>query len=92
MKTPKFVTVKWICFREEDFSPVHNWRTELKDLYKKPSKKKQSVFDYWKSKLFYIYWLTWNLYTFQIYWCIRGEDWIIRDVKITPSYNFIEKS
>lgn len=92
MKNTKFVTVKWINFEEADFTPVHNWRRSLKDLYKKPSKEKQWVFDFWEKKLFYIYWLTWNLYMFQIYWCIRDEDWVLRDVKITRSHNFIERS
>jgi len=92
MKTPKFVTVKWISFEEKDFSPIHNWMTELSDLYKKPSSAKQKVFNYWKDKLFYIYWLTGNLHMFQIYWCIRDEDWVLRDVKITPFHNFIEKN
>lgn len=91
MKTPKFVTVKWICFEEKDFTPVHNWKTELYHLYKKPSSAKQNVFRYWRNNLFKIYWMTWNLYSFTIYWYIRDDDWVLRDVRITPSYNYIEK-
>lgn len=92
MKNTKFVTVRGINFEEANFTPVHNWRTELSDLYKKPSSTKQDVFNYWKEHLFYIYWLTWNLHMFQIYWCIRDDNWFVRDVKITPFHNFIEKS
>lgn len=92
MKNTKFVTVKWINFEEADFIPIRNWRKDLSDLYKKPSSTKQDVFNYWKEKLLYIYWLTWNLYMFQIYWSIVDEDWVLRDVKITPFHNFIERS
>ena len=87
----KYVTVRWINFLQAEFYPLYNWKTELSHLYKRPSSAKQNVFRYWKNNLYDIYWLTWNLYSFTIYWCIIDDNGVLRDVKITPSYNYIEK-
>lgn len=86
----KTIEINWINFIPKDFSPISNWKTKLEDLYKNPSSTKRHVFEFWKKELFDIYWLTWNLHQFTIYWRIQDfKDWKLYDVKITKDYNYI---
>lgn len=84
------IEINWINFIPKNFSPINNGKTKLEDLYKNPSFLKRNIFESWKNELFDIYWLTWNVHQFTIYWRIKDKnDWYIYDVKITKSYNYV---
>lgn len=86
----KTIEINWINFTPKKFNTLSNWIIKLEDLYKNPSSTKRNVFEFWKKELFDIYWLTWNLHQFTIYWRIQdSKDWKIYDVKITKSYNYV---
>ena len=86
----KTIEINWINFISKNFNPLSNGIIKLEDLYKNPSSIKRDVFEFWKKELFDIYWLTWNLHQFTIYWRIQdNKDWKIYDVKITKDYNYI---
>ena len=84
------IEINWINFIPKKFNTLSNGIIKLEDLYKNPSSTKRYVFEFWKKELFDIYWLTWNLHQFTIYWRIQdSKDWKIYDVKITKSYNYV---
>jgi len=66
-----------------------NRKTDIFDLYERPSQTKVAIFKEWQEKLHSIEWLTGNSCRFSIYWTLKDEDWHLHHVKITPSYNYL---
>ena len=86
----KNTTIKWIQFTiKNSIDFISNWKTNIYQLYDKPSYEKTKIFNEWKNKLDWITWLTWNKFNFSIYWYIFDNDWIKHNVKITQSYNYL---
>lgn len=85
------VTINWISFTPTNsITPLYNYKSNIFDLYDRPSYTKISIFNEWNEKLDCIYWLTWNTSVFSIYWyIIDKENWKKHNVKITPSYNYV---
>ena len=68
---------------------MSNRKTDIFDLYERPSHTKVAIFREWQEKLHSIEWLTGNSCRFSIYWTVKDENWEIHHVKITPSYNYL---
>lgn len=47
----KTTTINGIQFEFKKYTPCRNGKTELRDLYKDPSYKKEEVFSYWKDQI-----------------------------------------
>lgn len=69
--------------------PFYNWKSDIYDLYEKPSYEKVCIFRKWKEKLNTIYWLSWNSHLFSISWNVIDENGVLHNVKITASHNYI---
>ena len=87
----KTTTINGIQFEFKKYTPCRNGKTELRDLYKDPSYKKEEVFSYWKDQI-RIYWMKWNSSVFSIFGTIMDPNGIQLDVWITPCHNYILKS
>lgn len=85
----KTITINWVNFTQKKLDPYYNWKSDIFDLYKHPSQKKIKIFNYRSKTLNNIYWLTWNMHNFSIYWNIIDQNWQLHNVKITQSYNYI---
>lgn len=85
----KKTTINGDVFTFKKFDIVKNWKKELSDLYKKPSKDKKEAFEERKGKLSKIYGLIGGIQNFSIYGEIVDEEGKRHDVKITKWNNFI---
>ena len=85
------IVINWINFtKTNSIQPVYNYKSNIFDLYDRPSYTKINIFNEWSEKLDCITWLTWNKFNFSIYWyIIDKENWQKHNVKITPSYNYV---
>lgn len=68
---------------------IYNGKT-IFDLYARPSQEKIKIYFEREKKLDAIYWLTGNNFRFYIFGSITDENWQKHNVKITPSYNYID--
>lgn len=66
-----------------------NRKTDIFDLYERPSSTKVAIFREWQEKLYTIDGLIGNSSVFSIYWTVKDGDGHLHHVKITPSYNYI---
>lgn len=85
----KKLTINGDVFTFKKFDIVKNWKTDIFDLYKKPSKDKKEAFEERKGKLSKIYGLIGGIQNFSIYGEIIDEEGNRHDVKITKGNNFI---
>lgn len=85
----KQLTINGDLFKFKKFDVVKNWKTDISDLYEKPSQEKKDAFNEWEAKLSKIYGLIGGIQNFSIYGEIIDEEGNRHDVKITKSNNFI---
>ena len=83
------VSIKGVTFTPCNLSPVYNWKSDIFQLYSRPSATKIAIFKDRSQKLDGIYSLTGNCNFFSIYGYIFDDAWKKHNVKITPSYNYI---
>ena len=93
MKTTKFFEINGDTYQTKEGleRPYYNWKTDIFQLYARPSNTKISIFRYWERKLDEITALRWNSMFFSIYGKITDNNWEVKNVWITPSHNYIEK-
>lgn len=85
---------KTICINGVYYTPkkaaiYSNWKSDLFQLYEKPSCEKVRIFNDRKQKLNCIYWLEGNSNTFSIHGNVKDENWSIHNVWITARNNYI---
>ena len=85
----KKTTIKGDVFTFKKFDIVRNWKTDISDLYEKPSQEKKDAFKKREAKLSKIYGLIGGIQNFSIYGEIIDEEGNRHDVKITKGNNFI---
>ena len=85
----KKLTIRGDAFTFKKFEPVFNWKTDIYDLYEKPSQAKKEAFDEREEKLAKIYGLVGGIQNYSIFGEIIDEEGKRHDVKITKSNNFI---
>ena len=83
------VLINGVYYTPKKMDPFYNWKSDLYQLYKKPSYGKVCIFRKWKEKLNTIYWLSWNSHFFSISWNVIDENGVLHNVKITASHNYI---
>lgn len=85
----KTIKIKGITYQFKNFDSCHNGVTDITKLYKNPSFRKITAYNYRKEKLDCIYWMKGNSNCFTIYGYVTDEEGIERDVKITRFNNYI---
>ena len=85
----KQLEIRGDLFKFKKFDIVRNWKTDISDLYEKPSKEKKDAFNEREGKLAKIYGLVGGIQNYSIYGEIIDEEGKRHDVKITKSNNFI---
>ena len=85
----KTTTINGDVYTYGRFEPVYNYKTDIYDLYDRPSYEKIQAFEEWNKKLVEIYGMTGNTCQFSIYGYVKDEEWRLHNVKITRDYNWI---
>ena len=85
----KQLQIRGDVFKFKKFDIVRNWKTDIFDLYEKPSQKKRNAFNKREKKLARVYGLIGGSHNFSIFGEIIDEEGNRHDVKITKSNNFI---
>lgn len=85
----KQLQIRGDLFTFKKINIVKNWKTDIFDLYEKPSQKKVEAFKEWEAKLSKVYGLIGGSHNFSIFGEIIDEEGERHDVKITKSNNFI---
>lgn len=85
----KQVQIRGDLFKFKKFDVVKNWKTDISDLYEKPSQEKKDAFNEREAKLSKIYGLIGGKQNFSIYGEIIDEEGNRHNVKITKGNNFI---
>ena len=85
----KQLTINGDLFTFKRLENVANGKTDIFDLYEKPSEEKRKAFKKWEAKLDSIHGLIGGSHNFSIFGKITDEEGIRHTVKITKCNNFI---
>ena len=84
----KTITINGDVYTYGRFEPISNRKTDIYDLYDRPSYEKIQAFNEWDKKIA-IYGMVWSKFVFSIYGVVKDEEGNRHDVKITRDYNRI---
>ena len=87
-KMKKTITINGDVYTYWRFTPVRNYKTDIYDLYDRPSYEKIQAFEEWNKKII-IRGMVWSKFVFSIYGMVIDEDGNYHQVKITRDYNWI---
>lgn len=85
----KTTTINGTTYTFKKFGPIFNWKSDIFDLYEKPSQEKKDAFKKWKGKLARIYWLIGGIQNYSIFGDVIDENGERHAVKITKDNAFI---
>ena len=84
----KTITINGDVYTYGRFEPISNRKTDIYDLYDRPSYEKIQAFEEWNKKIA-IYGMVWSKFVFSIYGEVKDEEGNWHNVKITRDYNWI---
>ena len=84
----KTITINGDVYTYGRFEPISNRKTDIYDLYDRPSYEKIQAFNEWDKKIV-IQGMVWSKFVFSIYGEVKDEDGKRHEVKITRDYNRI---
>lgn len=87
-KMKKTITINGDVYTYGRFDPVFNYKTDIYDLYDRPSYEKIQAFNEWDKKIT-IHGMVWSKFSFSIHGYVTDENWDVHNVKITKDYNWI---
>jgi len=84
----KTITINGDVYTYGRFEPISNRKTDIYDLYDRPSYEKIQAFEEWDKKIV-IQGMVWSKFVFSIYGEVKDEEGNWHNVKITRDYNWI---
>lgn len=85
----KTTTINGTVYTFKKFDQVRNWKSDIFELYEKPSQDKIEAFNEREKKLTCIYWLIGGKQNYSIFGDVIDENGDRHPVKITKSNRFI---